>query len=241
MNQPINQASAEAGASISTNPDIQMIAHHVWQVRNRFPANIFNVYLIEDVLIDAATRWDASSLLKQLTNIPLSQVALTHCHPDHQGAVKQICKTRGIPLACPEADVASMEGCAPMVPRTAATRFMQLLFAGPAYPVQRILHDGDEIAGFRVIHTPGHTPGHVMYFRDSDRVAIVGDVLRNINPSTGKVGLNEPPAAFTLDREENRRSIRKLAQLRPALVCFGHGPVLYDMEQLDRFVAQLPS
>ncbi|QBD75128.1 MBL fold metallo-hydrolase [Ktedonosporobacter rubrisoli] len=222
-------------------PQMRMIAHHVWQLYNRFPANLFNVYLIEDVLVDAATRWDASSLLKQLTNIPLSQVALTHCHPDHQGAVKQICMTRGVPLACPEGDVASMEGHAPMVPGTVAIKIMQLGFAGPAYAVQRCLHDGDEIAGFRVIHTPGHTPGHVIHFRESDRVALVGDVLRNNHPITGKTGLYEPPDVFTLDREENRRSIRKLAQLRPALLCFGHGPVLYDMEQLDRFVARLPS
>ncbi|GHO62187.1 hypothetical protein KSC_010790 [Ktedonobacter sp. SOSP1-52] len=225
----------------TTEFEMKMIAHHVRQLSNRFPANLFNVYLVEDVLIDAATRWDASSLLKQLANIPLSQVALTHCHPDHQGAVKQICATRDIPLACPEADIASMEGRTPMLPRTAAIKIMQLGFAGPAYSVQRSLHDGDEIAGFRVIHTPGHTPGHVMYFRESDRVAIVGDVLRNNHPITGKIGLYEPPAVFTLDREENRRSIRKLAQLRPALVCFGHGPVLYDMEQLDRFVTRLPS
>lgn len=219
---------------------MRVIAHHVWQL-SRFPANIFNVYLIEDVLIDAGIRWNASSLYQQLTNIPLSQVALTHCHPDHQGAARSICQTRGIPLACPEADVASMEGRAPMVPRNIVTKFMQLAFGGSAYPVQRILHDGDEIAGFRVIYTPGHTPGHVMYFRESDRVAIVGDVLGNINPLTGKVGLEEPPNIFTVDREESRRSIRKLAQLRPALVCFGHGPVLHDMEQLERFVAQLPS
>nr|WP_236601549.1 MBL fold metallo-hydrolase [Ktedonobacter sp. SOSP1-52] len=137
--------------------------------------------------------------------------------------------------------MASMEGRAPMVPRTAAIKLMQLWFAGPAYPVQRSLHDGDEIAEFRVIHMPGHTPGHVMYFRESDRVAIVGDVLRNNHPLMGKTGLYKPPAVFTLDREENRRSIRKLTQLRPALVCFGHGPVLHDMEQLDRFVARLPS
>jgi len=219
---------------------MQMIAHHVWQM-NRFPSDIFNVYLIEDVLIDTATRWDAPSLLKQLANVSLSSVALTHCHPDHQGAVKRICETKGISLACHEADVASMEGRAPMQPRNAATRFVQVLFAGPAYPVQRVLHDGDEIAGFRVVHTPGHTAGHVIYFRESDRVAIAGDVLRNINPLTGKIGLDEPPSAFTVDREENRRSIRKLAQLRPSLVCFGHGPVLRDMEQLDRFVDQLPS
>jgi glyoxylase-like metal-dependent hydrolase (beta-lactamase superfamily II) len=220
--------------------NMQMIAHHVWQM-NRFPANVFNVYLIEDVLIDTATRWDAPSLLKQLANTSLSSVALTHCHPDHQGAVKRICETKGVPLACHEADVASMEGRAPMQPRNAATRFVGLLFAGPAYPVQRVLHEGNEIAGFRVIHTPGHTAGHVIYFRESDRVAIAGDVLRNINPLTGKIGLNEPPSEFTVDREENRRSIRKLAQLRPSIICFGHGPVLRDMEQLDRFVAQMPS
>ncbi|GHO45809.1 MBL fold metallo-hydrolase [Ktedonospora formicarum] len=220
---------------------MKMIAHHVWQLSNRFPDNLFNVYLIEDVLIDAASRWDASTLLKRLANIPLSQVALTHCHPDHQGAVKRICTTRGIPLACPEGDIASMEGQAPMVPRTAAIKLMELGFAGPAYPVQRSLRDGDEIAGFRVIHTPGHTPGHVMYFRESDRVAIVGDILRNNHPITGKTGLYEPPVVFTLDPEENWRSIRKLAQLRPTLVCFGHGPVLTDMEQFDQFVARLPS
>src|SRR5215471_21525082 len=136
--------------------DMQRIAHHVWQLK-RSPSNIFNVYLIEDVLIDTATRWDAPSLLKQLANIPLSQVALTHCHPDHQGAVKRICETRGIPLACHEADVASMEGRVRMRPRNVATQLIELAFAGPAYPVQRVLHEGDEIAGFRVIHTPGHT------------------------------------------------------------------------------------
>ena len=239
MNNPDNSTLQTTHVTdAARRPGMQMIADQVWQM-NCFPSNIFNVYLIEDVLIDTATRWHASSLLKQLANIPLSSVALTHCHPDHQGAVKRICETRGIPLACHEADVANMEGSAPMQPRTATARFMQLLLAGPVYPVQRVLHDGDEIAGFRVIHTPGHTAGHVMYFRESDRVAIVGDVLRNINPNTGNVGLDEMPGMFTLDREESRRSIRKLAQLRPALICFGHGPVLRDMEQLDRFVAQL--
>ena len=81
-------------------PEMQMIAHHVWQMKRR-PTDIFNVYLIEDVLIDAGTRLGASGLLKQLANVPLSQVALTHCHPDHQGAVRRICEARGIPLVVP--------------------------------------------------------------------------------------------------------------------------------------------
>ncbi len=184
---------------------MQMIAHHVWKLNSNPPDRI-NTYLVEDVLIDASTRGAAPRILNQLAHVPLSLVALTHCHPDHQGAARQICETRHIPLACHEA--------------------------------QQVLHDGDEIAGFRVIHLPGHTPGEVIYFREADRVAIVGDVLRNIHFLTGKPGLCEMPGFLTVDREESRRSIRTLAQLRPSTLCFGHGPVLRDMEQLDRLAAR---
>jgi hydroxyacylglutathione hydrolase len=242
MNKPIDQTrtSAQADASPVEKLDMQMIAHHVWQL-NGDPPNRINTYLVEDVLIDASTRGVAPRLLNQLANVPLSLVALTHCHPDHQGAARQICETRHIPLACHEADVAAMEGRTPMLPRNLLTRIIERMVGGPAYPVQRILHDGDAIAGFRVVYAPGHTAGHVIYFRESDRVAIIGDVLRSMNPFTGKLGIGEMPGALTVDREESRRSIRMLAQLRPAIICFGHGPVLRDMEQLDRFVARLPS
>ncbi len=217
---------------------MHMIARDVWQLNSNPPDQI-NTYLIEDVLIDASTRGAAPRLLTQLANIPLSQVALTHCHPDHQGAASQICEIRSIPLACHEADVAAMEGRSPMLPHNLLTMLLERIGGGPAYPVQHVLHDGDEVAGFKVIHMPGHTLGHVIYFRESDRIAIVGDVLRNINPFTGKADLGEMPGVLTVDREESRRSIRKLAQLRPTIICFGHGPVLRDMEQLDRLVARL--
>ncbi len=60
--------------TIHTTPDaerdgMQTIAHHVWQMKRR-PSDIFNVYLIEDVLIDTGTRLGAGSLLKQLANVP---------------------------------------------------------------------------------------------------------------------------------------------------------------------------
>ena len=88
-----------------------------------------------------------------------------------------------------------------------------------------------------MVHAPGHTPGHVIFFRDADRVAIAGDVLANIHFLTGKPGLREPPPFFTLDRAQNRRSIRILADLRPTVVCFGHGPPLQDVAQLEAFIA----
>jgi hypothetical protein len=64
-------------------------------------------------------------------------------------------------------------------------------------------------------------------------------VLRNINPLTGKPSLGEIPRLTTVDREESRRSIRELAQVRPAIICFGHGHVLRDREEFERFVARM--
>ena len=73
------------------------------------------------------------------------------------------------------------------------------------------------MAGFTVLETPGHSRGHVAYWRESDRVLILGDVLNNINFATGIPGLHEPPAVFTPDPARNRESARRLAELRPQL------------------------
>ena len=56
---------------------------------------------------------------------------------------------------------------------------------GPPHPVARALHEGDEVAGFTVLETPGHSRGHVAFWRESDRVLILGDVLNNMNLMTG--------------------------------------------------------
>ena len=102
--------------------------------------------------------------------------------------------------------------------------------------VRRVLDDGDEVAGFRVIHAPGHTPGHCMFFRASDQVCIAGDVLANLNFLTGKPGLREPPSFFSVDVTQNRRSIQTLIDLQPKVVCFGHGYPLRNPSLLKRFV-----
>jgi glyoxylase-like metal-dependent hydrolase (beta-lactamase superfamily II) len=70
-------------------------------------------------------------------------------------------------------------------------------------------------------------------------VAIAGDVLANWDLVWDWPGLQEPPAFFCVDRLQNRGSIRKLAELRPNLICFGHGPPLRDRAQLESFVAML--
>jgi glyoxylase-like metal-dependent hydrolase (beta-lactamase superfamily II) len=102
-----------------------------------------------------------------------------------------------------------------------------------------VLREGDRVGEFRVVHAPGHTPGHVIYFRDADRVALAGDVLANINFLTGLPGLLEPPPLFSDDRQRNRLAVRTLWELRPALVGFGHGPPLRDLAQLERAAERL--
>jgi glyoxylase-like metal-dependent hydrolase (beta-lactamase superfamily II) len=132
-----------------------------------------------------------------------------------------------------------MQGERPMQPDRSFNRLISLLCAGPSYAVTRILQNGDDVAGFRVVHAPGHTPGHIILFRDDDRVAIVGDVLTGMNMATAWPGLHEPPGFFCADAAENRLSIRRLAELEPRLLCFGHGPPVSDMKIFDRFLKRL--
>ena len=221
---------------------MKQLAPDLWQLRG-FPPNAINVYLAADVLIDTATRLAGRRILRQIEERPLSLVALTHVHPDHQGAVAQVCGARRVPLACHADDVDAMEGRRPVQeknPDNPIVRLERRFWEGPPRKVDRVLREGDEVAGFRVIQAPGHARGEVIFFRESDRVAIAGDVINTINVFTGIPGVRQPPVMYTLDPEENRRSIRKLLDLRPSLVCVGHGAPLRDLAKLERLVAKLP-
>ena len=202
------------------------------------------MYLAEDVLIDAGRTWDRRRIFAELEGREISALALTHVHPDHQGCAKVVCEERGVPLACHADDVEAMEGKRPVQEAAASNPVNQLIrsiWEGPPYKVERVLQEGDEVAGFRVVHTPGHARGHVVFFRESDRVAICGDVIRNMSYATALPGIKEPPDIFTYDPAENRRSIRKLAELDPSLILPGHGPAVTDMGAFERFVAALPA
>jgi hydroxyacylglutathione hydrolase len=221
---------------------VKLLAPEVWRLK-QFPAPSVNVYLAEDVLIDAGTRWDRRRIFAEIEGRDLSMLALTHVHPDHQGVAKDVCEARGISLACHADDVDAMEGRRPVqeaAPDNPFNRLIKRVWQGPPYKVARVLGEGDEVAGFRVVHAPGHARGEVIFFRDSDRVAICGDVVRNMSYATGLPGIKEPPEIFTYDPAENRRSIRKLAELEPRLILPGHGPAVTDMAAFERFVAALP-
>jgi hydroxyacylglutathione hydrolase len=222
---------------------LKYLAPGVWRLKE-LPLPVINIYLIEDVLIDAGRRWDRRRVFAELEGVEISMVALTHAHPDHQGVAKDVCEARSVPLACHADDVEAMEGKRTM--QEAATgnlvnKTIRKIWQGPPYKVERVLNEGDEVAGFRVVHAPGHARGEVIFFRESDRIAICGDVLRNLSYATYLAGIKEPPEIFTYDPAENRRSIRKLADLNPSLILPGHGPAVTDMAAFERFVAALPA
>jgi hydroxyacylglutathione hydrolase len=224
---------------------MKQLADEVYQL-NYFPPNAINVYLMGDVIVDAASRRDGKRILKQVEGRKVSAHALTHAHADHQGASKYVCEKLGIPFWVGERDVPLAEGGPKAILATMPDHFMPKLsakaFGGPGHPVDRPLREGDEIGpGFTVLDVPGHSPGHVAYWRESDRTLILGDVLFGQHPLLGIRQLREPPDFFTPDPAQNRESARKLAALEPALVCFGHGPPCRDTRKFVEFVAGLPS
>jgi hydroxyacylglutathione hydrolase len=219
------------------------LASGLWQLDGR-PRDAINVYVAGDVLIDAATRQAERRIFRQIAGLRLGAHALTHAHPDHQGCSHVVCERLGIPLWCGRGDVRAMETPGGIASSQAPgwLNFLQQRFwTGPPHPVSRALVEGDEVAGFTVLESPGHSPGQVAYWRESDRVLILGDVLNNLDVRTGRRGLHEPPEVFTRDPARNRVSARRLAALRPKLTCFGHGPPLRDPGLLTEFVARMPA
>ena len=220
------------------------IAPNVWQLP-LLPLHGLNAYLVGDVLVDAGTAWTERRLLSALEGRPLAAHLLTHAHPDHQGASAKLCRARDLPLWCGTADRVAVEtGDFASAWREHRRRPLFRLAArlgGPGQPVARTLGEGDRVADFVVVETPGHTPGHVSLWREADRVVILGDVASYRNPLSLSPGLREPSRLVTRDPAQNRRSIHKIAALRPRLVCFGHGPPLTDGERFVRWAKTLGS
>jgi hydroxyacylglutathione hydrolase len=206
-----------------------------------FGSASINAYVIGNVLIDAGIRGSIPRLEASLGSHKLRAHALTHVHSDHQGASHHVCSSRKIPLWVHANEVEIMERGAMREnsPDNPVTNMQRHFWAGPAHPVTRALHAGDDIDGFEVLETPGHARGHISLWRETDRVLIIGDVLTSMNVVTARAGLHEPLGIFTLDANRNREHIQHLAKLEPRLTLFGHGQPLRDPEAILRFAASL--
>jgi hydroxyacylglutathione hydrolase len=210
-------------------------------ILNGFPPYAINVYLMGDVLVDAGSRHAAKRILGQLRGRTVSAHALTHAHADHQGSSHEVCDILSLPFWVGAGDVPAAEDgqIRRRMPSHPINGLIGRVFPGPGHPVAKALKEGDMVAGFEVLDTPGHSAGHVSFWREADRTLVCGDVFTNIDTITGIPGLHEPKGFFTPDPARNRESMRRLAALEPELVCFGHGRPLHGAGKLSRFVAKL--
>tara|TARA_Y100000813_G_scaffold149060_1_gene109493 strand:- start:1978 stop:2625 length:648 start_codon:yes stop_codon:yes gene_type:complete len=147
----------------------------------------------------------------------LEKVLLTHAHIDHAGGTAELAKSAGLPIEGPHKDDNFwIQGLA----------MQAQMFGFPAPEVftpNRWLEDGDTVTvgneTLEVLHTPGHTPGHVVFFHRGSKLAQVGDVLFN-----GSIGRTDFPKG---DYNTLIHSIReKLFPLGDDVnfIC-GHGPM----------------
>ncbi len=214
-----------------------------------FPPNAFNVYLLETdegaVVVDTATRHARRRILRQVAGRGLGAIFITHAHRDHAGSMHAVAEYRGAPVWASHGDADALEGKAP-VPTPNPDSVLDKLFSGwwkDHHPVARRLSEGDRVGDFEVIAFPGHTPGMIGLWRESDRTVLCADTMRTVNIFTGIPQVGEMPAGFICDVPGSRRSIRKLAALEPRVVCPGHGASLHDdgVQKLRKLAARLPA
>ncbi len=225
----------------------ERIAEGVWLVRGGIP-KVMNVYLIEDeggvTVFDAGASDMAAPVAAAGARLGgIKRVVLGHADADHRGAAPGL----DAPVYCHAAERDAAESTnsyrdywdrSKLDPRgrTVLWRLIATWDGGPVN-VAGTVDEGDDVAGFRVVHMPGHAPGLIALFRESDRLALVSDALYTLDPQSGRrQAAHVPHPAFNQDTEQARASIRKLATLDPASVWAGHtDPVTGDVAaQLER-------
>jgi steroid delta-isomerase-like uncharacterized protein len=225
----------------------ERIAEGVWLVRGGIP-KVMNVYLIEDeggvTVFDAGASDMAAPVAAAGARLGgIKRVVLGHADADHRGAAPGL----DAPVYCHAAERDAAESTNSYRDywdrskldtrgRTVLWRLIATWDGGPVN-VAGTVDEGDDVAGFRVVHMPGHAPGLIALFRESDRLALVSDALYTLDPQSGRrQPAHVPHPAFNQDTEQARASIRKLATLDPASVWAGHtDPVTGDVAaQLER-------
>ncbi|HEY2718796.1 MAG TPA: ester cyclase [Solirubrobacteraceae bacterium] len=230
--------------------EAELIAEGVWVVQGQ-PARC-NVYLLEDeggvTLFDAGARTMTRALASAgAMHGGIRRIVLGHGHTDHRGAAPGL----DAPVYCHAAEVQDAEG-------SGGFRYWPEGLAGIPFPhrqVQRLLHryawdggpveiagtvaEGDDVAGFSVVEIPGHAPGQIALWRESDRLALVSDCFYTLDLWGRDSEPHVPFAAYNFDTEQARASMLKLAALEPAAAWPGHAkPLTGDVRsQLERAAA----
>ncbi|EIJ81907.1 metal-dependent hydrolase [Bacillus methanolicus PB1] len=197
------------------------------------------------VLIDAGMPESANRILDAAKerfgeNSKPKAIVLTHGHFDHVGAVVDLVEKWDVPVYAHEAEIPYLTGKSSYPEPDGSVEGGLVAKMSPLFPnepinlgsrVKAVPSDGSipYMHGWRWIHTPGHSPGHISLFRDEDRSLIAGDAFVTVKQeSLYKVvtqiqEISGPPRYFTTDWEAAKESVKKLEALKPTVAITGHG------------------
>ena len=181
-------------------------------------------------------------------------IVLTHGHLDHAGSALALAETWAAPIYAHHLELPFLSGKSLYPPADptvgGATAFLSRFLPRRFRDFGDRLHELHQhkipgATGWQWLVTPGHAPGHICLFRNSDRILLTGDALITVDMDSwsgllaAKPKLFGPPAPFTIDWDQARTSLHELAKLRPNIVCPGHGTPISDPdlpERLEEFV-----
>lgn len=240
------------------------VAAGVWGLKTVF----VNLYFISEpdgswVLVDAGV-YGSYNKIKKAAEILFGKysrpkaILLTHGHFDHIGAVKELAEEWEAPVYAHPLEMPYLTGLSsypPPDPSVGGGGMAYMSFLYPKKPINIISHvellpeDGSVpgLPSWRWLHTPGHTAGHVSFFREGDRVLIAGDafITRHGESAmavmTQKREIHGPPMYYTSDWVAAHHSVEELANLNPNIAATGHGLPMRGKEmqtQLDELVTE---
>ncbi len=167
-------------------------------------------------------------------------IILTHGHFDHVGAVKKLAKEWNVPVYAHYLETPYLTGLSNYPPPNSTVGggiMASVAFLYPKSPIDisshlRVLPPDGEVpflTGWKYLHTPGHSPGHISLFRESDKTLIAGDAFVTTKQESllaimlqSKI-MSGPPKYFTCDWDAAAESVATLTDLQPATAATGHG------------------